>query len=41
MSAIDTDPVDSAHILFGAVVGGPTKRDLFYNIRSDWPETEV
>ena len=41
ITAIDTDPVNSTHILYGAVIGGPNNRDLFWNIRSDWPETEV
>lgn len=38
---IDTDPVHEAYILYGAVVGGPDKRGRFFDIRSDWPETEV
>ncbi|KAF4602221.1 hypothetical protein EYR40_005426 [Pleurotus pulmonarius] len=40
---IDTDPPlgQSENILFGAVVGGPTYQDLFHDIRSDWPQTEV
>lgn len=38
---IDTVPKEEAYILYGAVVGGPNKYDKFYNIRSDWPETEV
>ncbi|KAG9016351.1 hypothetical protein FRB90_003194, partial [Tulasnella sp. 427] len=38
---IDTDPATSVHTLYGAVIGGPNKDDKFWNIRSDWPETEV
>lgn len=38
---INSDPPQEAHVLYGAVVGGPDKRDKFYDIRSDWPQTEV
>lgn len=38
---IDTDPAQEAYVLYGAVVGGPDSKDDFYDIRSDWPETEV
>jgi endoglucanase len=38
---IDTSPPQEAYILYGAIVGGPDKKDRFYDIRSDWPETEV
>jgi len=38
---IDTSPPQEAYILYGAVVGGPDDKDRFYDIRSDWPETEV
>jgi endoglucanase len=38
---IDTSPPQEAYILYGAVVGGPDSKDRFYDIRSDWPETEV
>lgn len=38
---IDTSPEQEAYVLYGAVVGGPTKDDKFFDIRSDWPETEV
>ncbi|KAJ7742464.1 glycoside hydrolase family 9 protein [Mycena maculata] len=38
---IDTSPPQEAYVLYGAVVGGPDKYDRFYDIRSDWPETEV
>jgi len=38
---IDTVPQQEAYVLYGAVVGGPDKRDNFYYIRSDWPQAEV
>lgn len=38
---LDTDPEEEAYVLYGAVVGGPDKYDKFYDIRSDWPQTEV
>jgi hypothetical protein len=38
---IDTSPPQEAYVLYGAVVGGPDLRDKFYDIRSDWPQTEV
>jgi endoglucanase len=38
---IDTVPKQEAYVLYGAVVGGPDKRDNFYDIRSDWPQAEV
>lgn len=41
LSRIDTSPPQEAYILYGAVVGGPDDKDRFYDIRSDWPETEV
>ncbi|KAL0949673.1 hypothetical protein HGRIS_009711 [Hohenbuehelia grisea] len=43
LNKIDTLPPlgESAHTLFGAVVGGPTKGGQFHDIRSDWPQTEV
>jgi len=41
INKIDTDPPQEAYVLSGAVVGGPDRRGRFYDIRSDWPETEV
>ncbi|KAF5321674.1 hypothetical protein D9619_000754 [Psilocybe cf. subviscida] len=38
---IDTVPAQEAYVLSGAVVGGPDKRGRFFDIRSDWPQTEV
>ncbi|KAF8264958.1 glycoside hydrolase family 9 protein [Lactarius quietus] len=41
INEIDTSPPQEAYVLYGAVVGGPDDKDNFYDIRSDWPETEV
>jgi endoglucanase len=41
LSLIDTSPRQEAYVLYGAVVGGPDSKDSFYDIRSDWPETEA
>jgi endoglucanase len=41
ISDIDHSPQEEAYILYGAVIGGPDKLDNFYDIRSDWPQTEV
>ncbi|KAK0468435.1 9 glycosyl hydrolase [Desarmillaria tabescens] len=41
ISHIDTSPEVEAYVLYGAVVGGPDKNDNFYNMRSDWAQTEV
>lgn len=41
INLIDTSPPQEAYVLYGAVVGGPDSNDNFYDIRSDWPETEV
>ncbi|CAK5275709.1 unnamed protein product [Mycena citricolor] len=38
---IDTSPAEEAYVLYGAVIGGPDQHDRFFDIRSDWPETEV
>ncbi|KAF7331898.1 Endoglucanase [Mycena kentingensis (nom. inval.)] len=38
---IDTSPPQEAYVLYGAVIGGPDKHDRYFDIRSDWPETEV
>ncbi|KAJ7068143.1 glycoside hydrolase family 9 protein [Mycena amicta] len=38
---IDTSPPQEAYVLYGAVIGGPDRHGRFYDIRSDWPETEV
>lgn len=41
ISNINTSPPVEAYVLYGGVVGGPDKRDKYYDIRDDWPETEV
>ena len=41
ISNISTSPPEEAYVLYGAVVGGPDKKDRFWDIRSDWPQTEV
>jgi len=38
---IDSSPPTETHVLYGGVVGGPDRQDRFFDIRSDWPETEV
>ncbi|KAI8887566.1 glycoside hydrolase family 9 protein [Backusella circina FSU 941] len=38
---INSSPKVEAHILYGAVVGGPDKDDNFYDIREDYVQTEV
>jgi endoglucanase len=36
LSNIDGDPPQEAHVLYGAVVGGPDEKDRFFDMRSDW-----
>lgn len=38
---INDQPPTEAHVLYGAVVGGPDKDDKYWDIRSDWVQTEV
>jgi endoglucanase len=38
---IDTSPASEAHVIYGAVVGGPDKEDRYWDERSDWVQTEV
>lgn len=38
---IDTVPEHEAYVLYGGVVGGPNDDDLFWDLRSDWVESEV
>ncbi|CAO3571683.1 unnamed protein product [Mortierella alpina] len=38
---IDTYPVQEAHVLLGAVVGGPDVKDQFLDLRDGWRHTEV
>ncbi|KAG9061535.1 hypothetical protein KI688_007113 [Linnemannia hyalina] len=39
--SIDTEPLKEAHILLGALVGGPDKNDHFQDLRSNWRQNEV
>ena len=41
ISNINTSPPAEAYTLYGGVVGGPDKRDRYYDLRDDWPQTEV
>ncbi|KAG2058833.1 glycoside hydrolase family 9 protein [Suillus hirtellus] len=41
ISDINTSPPQEAYVLYGGVIGGPDKYDRFFDIRADWPETEV
>lgn len=41
VSRIDTSPPQEAHVLYGAIVGGPDRNDKFGDIRSNWTQTEV
>jgi endoglucanase len=41
IASIDSVPEQEAHVLYGAVVGGPDLRDQFYDIRSDYIQTEA
>jgi len=41
IGAIDTSPEQEAYVLYGAIIGGPDIKDRFYDIRSDWVESEV
>lgn len=38
---LDTVPLHEAYVLYGGVVGGPDKNDLFWDMRSDWVQNEV
>ncbi|CAD6968438.1 unnamed protein product, partial [Tilletia controversa] len=37
---IDNNPPVEAHVLYGALVGGPDHKDRYYDIRSDYIQTE-
>jgi len=41
IAEIDTVPAEMAHVLYGAVIGGPDKRGRYHDIRSDWVESEA
>ncbi|THH33576.1 hypothetical protein EUX98_g518 [Antrodiella citrinella] len=38
---LDTVPAQEHYVLYGAVVGGPDKYDDFWDLRSDWVQSEV
>lgn len=38
---VNNSPPQELHVLYGAVVGGPDKQDRFFDIRDDWPQTEI
>jgi endoglucanase len=38
---IDTSPKVAAYVLYGAVVGGPDRSGRFWDLRSDWIQSEV
>jgi hypothetical protein len=40
-SKINSSPQGEAYILYGGVVGGPDKKDNYYDLRNDWPQTGV
>ena len=40
-SNINGSPPVEAYTLYGAVVGGPNGQDMFYDVRDNWPQTEV
>lgn len=41
INAIRTQPKVEAHVLYGAMVGGPLQYDRFWDWRDDWVQTEV
>jgi len=41
ISNINTSPPVETYVLYGGVVGGPEKGDKYYDLRDDWPETEI
>ena len=41
LKKINTSPKYMAHVLYGAMVGGPDIYDNFYDIRNDYTQTEV
>lgn len=38
---IRNSPPTEAHVLYGAMVGGPLANDRFWDWRDDWVQTEV
>jgi endoglucanase len=41
ITQIDSVPPTEAYVLYGAVIGGPDYQDRMFDIRSDYPETEI
>ncbi|KAI9253267.1 Six-hairpin glycosidase-like protein [Helicostylum pulchrum] len=41
LKKINSEPKHMAHVLYGAIVGGPDDQDNFYDIRNDYLQTEV
>ncbi|KAG8744876.1 hypothetical protein FRC10_009246 [Ceratobasidium sp. 414] len=41
VGSINRSPPQESNVLYGAIIGGPDKSDRFFDIRDDWPETEV
>ena len=41
INKIRTSPQNEAHVLYGALVGGPLESDKFWDYRDDYIETEV
>ncbi|WVR03728.1 hypothetical protein IAU60_000723 [Kwoniella sp. DSM 27419] len=41
ITQIRTSPAEEAHVLYGAMVGGPLSDDRFWDWRDDWVQTEV
>lgn len=37
---IDTEPLVERWVLYGAVVGGPNSQDQYYDLRSEWQQSE-
>ena len=40
-SNIRGSPKEMVYTLYGAVVGGPDKKDNYFDFRDDWPQTGV
>ena len=38
---LDTVPAQERYVLYGGVVGGPDKNDQYWDLRSDWAQSEV
>jgi endoglucanase len=41
VETINTDPENNAYTIYGALVGGPDRWDRYFDIRNDWPQSEV